>query len=69
MYEYTFTSMHRNHRQIFTAKFLLSDFYVHDESDYYRLHISGYSGTAGDSMNGYPLDKKQFSTRDRGPRR
>ncbi|XP_035689136.1 angiopoietin-related protein 1-like [Branchiostoma floridae] len=40
-----------------------STFRVSGESDGYRLHISGYSGTAGDSMtynNGH-----RFSTVDR----
>ncbi|XP_035664259.1 angiopoietin-related protein 2-like isoform X2 [Branchiostoma floridae] len=40
-----------------------SFFRVSNESDQYRLHISGYSGTAGDSM-GYN-NGQRFSTRDR----
>ncbi|XP_035664240.1 uncharacterized protein LOC118407816 [Branchiostoma floridae] len=40
-----------------------SFFRVSGESDQYRLHISGYSGTAGDSM-GYN-NRQRFSTVDR----
>ncbi|XP_078618790.1 uncharacterized protein LOC144886189 isoform X2 [Branchiostoma floridae x Branchiostoma japonicum] len=40
-----------------------SFFRVSNESDQYRLHISGYSGPAGDSM-GYN-NGQRFSTRDR----
>ncbi|XP_078614854.1 microfibril-associated glycoprotein 4-like isoform X1 [Branchiostoma floridae x Branchiostoma japonicum] len=43
-----------------------STFRVSGESDGYRLHISGYSGTAGDSMTGRPSNNGQrFSTVDR----
>ncbi|XP_078584190.1 neurotrypsin-like [Branchiostoma floridae x Branchiostoma japonicum] len=43
-----------------------STFRVSGESDGYRLHISGYSGTAGDSMtSGHPLNGQRFSTVDR----
>ena len=46
-----------------------SGFYVEDESDNYRLHIDGYSGTAGNGIleeNGsWLLDGMQFSTMDR----
>ncbi|XP_035697220.1 angiopoietin-4-like isoform X2 [Branchiostoma floridae] len=39
-----------------------STFRVSDESDQYRLHISGYSGTAGDSLDN---NGGRFSTVDR----
>ncbi|XP_078573045.1 fibrinogen-like protein 1 [Branchiostoma floridae x Branchiostoma japonicum] len=43
-----------------------STFRVSGESDGYRLHISGYSGTAGDSMTGdYSNNGRRFSTVDR----
>ncbi|XP_035663838.1 soluble scavenger receptor cysteine-rich domain-containing protein SSC5D-like [Branchiostoma floridae] len=43
-----------------------STFRVSGESDGYRLHISGYSGTAGDSMTGNHANNGQrFSTVDR----
>ncbi|XP_078616745.1 uncharacterized protein LOC144885018 isoform X2 [Branchiostoma floridae x Branchiostoma japonicum] len=43
-----------------------STFKVSGESDGYRLHISGYSGTAGDSMTGvHSLNGQMFSTVDR----
>ena len=38
-------------------------FYINGESDNYRLHISSYSGTAGDSLSYH--NGMQFSTRDR----
>ena len=41
----------------------LISYRVEDEDQGYRLHISGYSGTAGDSM-AYNNGKK-FTTRDR----
>ncbi|XP_078586198.1 scavenger receptor cysteine-rich domain-containing protein DMBT1-like [Branchiostoma floridae x Branchiostoma japonicum] len=44
-----------------TAFALYSTFRVSGESDQYRLHISGYSGTAGDYMN----NGQRFSTVDR----
>nr|CAB3245561.1 ficolin-2-like [Phallusia mammillata] len=40
-----------------------SSFAVDDESDNYRLHVSGYNGTAGDSLAYH--DGIQFSTTDR----
>ncbi|XP_019634598.1 PREDICTED: fibrinogen-like protein 1 [Branchiostoma belcheri] len=41
-------------------------FRVSGESDQYRLRISGYSGTAGDSMaGGHTLNGERFSTVDR----
>ncbi|XP_078583781.1 uncharacterized protein LOC144866295 [Branchiostoma floridae x Branchiostoma japonicum] len=45
-----------------------STFRVSGESDGYRLHISGYSGTAGDSMSmtgAYSNNGQRFSTVDR----
>ena len=46
-----------------------SYFHVEGSSVYYKLHISGYSGTAGDSFNrgsgGHNLNGMQFTTRDR----
>ncbi|XP_035691248.1 fibrinogen-like protein 1 [Branchiostoma floridae] len=43
-----------------------STFSVSGESDGYRLHISGYSGTAGDCITGWPSNNRQrFSTVDR----
>ncbi|ELT98010.1 hypothetical protein CAPTEDRAFT_204556 [Capitella teleta] len=38
-----------------------TDFSIADAGDFYRLHIAGYSGTAGDSMlghNGHPFTTK-----------
>ena len=40
-----------------------SSFSVASESDNYRLNISGYSGTAGDSMKVH--NHMEFSTKDR----
>ncbi|CAK8674371.1 unnamed protein product [Clavelina lepadiformis] len=40
-----------------------STFQVEDESDLYRLHVHGYSGTAGDSLSFH--NNRQFSTKDR----
>ena len=40
-----------------------SDFYVEDESDNYRLQVSGYNGTAGDWLNYH--NGMQFSTTER----
>ena len=40
-----------------------SNIRVEDEDQGYRLHISGYSGTAGGSLNYH--DGLKFSTRDR----
>ena len=40
-----------------------SDFYVEDESDNYRLQVSGYKGTAGNWLNYH--NGAQFSTADR----
>ncbi|XP_035670244.1 microfibril-associated glycoprotein 4-like [Branchiostoma floridae] len=43
-----------------------STFRVSGEADGYRLHISGYSGNAGDSMTGWhSLNGQSFSTVDR----
>ncbi|CAK8694634.1 unnamed protein product [Clavelina lepadiformis] len=44
-----------------------SSFSVADELNGFRLHVSGYNGTAGDSMgeNGASNDGMQFSTKDR----
>ena len=41
-----------------------SHFKISDESDNYRLQISGYTGTAGDSMI-FLHNNRQFSTPDR----
>ncbi|VDI46956.1 Hypothetical predicted protein [Mytilus galloprovincialis] len=46
-----------------------SEFYVNSESDKYRLKVSGFSGTAGDSLMHMmsftsPQGGQQFSTRD-----
>ena len=30
-----------------------SSFYIADESDKYRIHVSGYSGTAGNIIKDY----------------
>ena len=38
-------------------------FYIDGENDNYRLHVSSYSGTAGDSLSFH--DGMQFSTKDR----
>eukprot|EP00058_Branchiostoma_floridae_P001310 XP_002586798.1 hypothetical protein BRAFLDRAFT_243239 [Branchiostoma floridae] len=50
-----------------TAYAEYSSFRVSNESDGYRLHISGYSGTAGDSMTGRFVSQngQMFSTMDR----
>ncbi|XP_063438416.1 angiopoietin-related protein 2-like [Mytilus trossulus] len=47
-----------------------SEFYINDESDKYRLRVSGFSGTAGDSLMHMttfttPQGGQQFSTFDR----
>ena len=46
-----------------------SSFSVANESDFYRLAVSGYSGTAGDAMASgtkqYRADNMQFSTPDK----
>ncbi|XP_052106723.1 ryncolin-4-like [Mytilus californianus] len=45
-----------------------SEFSVQNESSNYRLHISGYEGTAGDSMTDYrwnSLNGRMFTTKDR----
>ncbi|XP_076826071.1 microfibril-associated glycoprotein 4-like [Clavelina lepadiformis] len=43
-----------------------SDFSIEGEEDKYRLHVDGYSGTAGDSIVGSSdsLDNMRFSTYD-----
>ncbi|CAC5415418.1 unnamed protein product [Mytilus coruscus] len=44
------------------------EFSVQNESSNYRLHISGYEGTAGDSMMDYrwnSLNGRMFTTKDR----
>ncbi|XP_076817228.1 fibrinogen-like protein A [Clavelina lepadiformis] len=40
-----------------------NNFVVDDESDLYRLHVSGFSGTAGDSLDYH--DNRPFTTKDR----
>ncbi|XP_061176993.1 ficolin-1-like [Saccostrea echinata] len=40
-----------------------STFYVGDENKKYKLTVSGYSGTAGDSLT-YPHNGSKFSTKD-----
>ena len=40
-----------------------SDFYIEDESDNYKLQVSGYNGRAGDHLNYH--NGMQFSTKDR----
>ena len=46
--------------------FIIIWYRVEGEDQGYRLHIGGYSGTAGDSFFGYHnLNGKKFSTRDR----
>ena len=50
----------------FDSTFILSR--VEGEDQGYRLHIGGYTGTAGDSMAyvwGHSLDGMKFTTRDR----
>ena len=43
-----------------------NDFKIDDESQQYKLHISGYIGDAGDSMqSGYDLNGMYFSTPDK----
>ena len=44
-----------------------SDFSIESESDNYRIHIGGYSGTAGDcfTASDHSLDEMQFTTPDR----
>lgn len=43
-----------------------SVFNVKEESDNYRLQVSGYTGTAGDSMDSsHPQNGMQFTTIDR----
>ena len=43
-----------------------SYFHVEGSSVNYKLHINGYSGTAGDSLPGlHSLNEMQLSTRDR----
>lgn len=44
---------------------ILQNFRIEDEAHGYRLHISGYTGTAGDGMLHHSLNDKKFSTRDR----
>ena len=41
-----------------------SDFYVEDESDLFRLHVGGYTGTAGDSLVSMH-NEQPFTTLDR----
>ena len=41
----------------------LISYRVEDEDQGYRLHISGYSGTAGDSLDYH--NGRKFSTRDK----
>ena len=49
-----------------TAYALYDSFHIGDAASNYRLSISSYSGTAGDSMAGsYSLNNVQFSTEDR----
>ena len=46
--------------------FFLSSFRVESESDSFRIHFSGYSGTAGNAMdNGHNLNNRPFTTIDR----
>ena len=52
-------------KNIKTCAFYFSEFSIEDETDYYRLHIDGYSGTAGDGMLEHPLEGMLFSTMDR----
>ncbi|GFS60579.1 techylectin-5A [Trichonephila clavipes] len=56
------------HANTTNAYALYEEFWIDDEDDNYKLHISGYSGTAGDSMkehDGYgfstPLGKQTSS--------
>jgi len=44
------SSSHLMHSISFDNLLHFSAFHVEDESDLYRLHIGGYSGTAGDSL-------------------
>ena len=53
---------------IFVGEVKKIPFRVEDEDQGYRLHITGYSGTAGNSLGGDgspPHDGKKFSTWDR----
>ena len=47
------------------VSFVFSDFSIESEADNYRLHIGGYSGTAGDAFTTHPLDEMAFTTPDR----
>ena len=53
--------MQIDHKKILGVDF--SDFYVEDESDNYRLQVSGYNGTAGDWLSYH--NGMQFTTTDR----
>nr|CAB3245534.1 ficolin-2-like [Phallusia mammillata] len=46
-----------------TAYAQYTSFAIDDESDNYRLHVSGYNGMAGDSLTYH--NGMQFSTQDR----
>ncbi|GFU37417.1 techylectin-5A [Nephila pilipes] len=48
------------HANTSTAYALYEEFWIDNEDKYYELHISGYSGTAGDSMKKH--DGQSFST-------
>ena len=43
---------------------VFSDFHVEDESDNYRLHVGGYSGTTSHDSLAYH-DSMPFTTKDR----
>ena len=53
--------MQFDHKKTLGVNF--SDFYVEDESDNYRLQVSGYNGTARDGLS--YSNGMQFSTADR----
>ncbi|GIY03325.1 techylectin-5A [Caerostris darwini] len=60
-YTVRFEMQHSNSTKAYA---LYDEFWIDNEDQKYRLHISGYSGTAGDSMSNH--DRENFSTQDSG---